>query len=101
MPESSFTVTVSRDLEDLIPGFMKNRSKELESLRAALTAADYEQMRQLGHRMRGVGNSYGFAKITTLGTVIEEGARRQDRAALDAAIVEYQEFLGKVTIVYD
>jgi HPt (histidine-containing phosphotransfer) domain-containing protein len=95
------TVTVAKDLEDLVPTFIKNRAKELETLRAALTAADFEQMRQLGHRMKGVGNSYGFTHVSTLGKYIEDGARSGDRAALQARISEYDEYLSKVQIAYE
>ena len=78
-------VKVSKDLEDLIPVFLGNRRKELDTLRAALAAADFEQLRQLGHRMRGVGNSYGFEQVSSLGKQIEDGARSGDKAALEAA----------------
>ena len=95
------TVTVAKDLEDLVPTFMKNRGKELETLRAALAAGDFEQMRQLGHRMKGVGNSYGFEMVSQLGKQIEEGARDGDRGALDARLVEYADYLARVQIVYE
>jgi HPt (histidine-containing phosphotransfer) domain-containing protein len=94
-------VTVARDLEDLVPTFMKNRGKELEALRAALAAGDLEQMRQLGHRMKGVGNSYGFEKVSELGKRIEDGAKAGDRAALDACLAEYTDYLARVQIVYE
>jgi HPt (histidine-containing phosphotransfer) domain-containing protein len=96
-----YTVTVARDLEDLIPAFMSNRRKELDTLRVALAAADFEQLRQLGHRMKGVGNSYGFSHVSTLGKHIEEGARSGDRSALEARIGEYAEYLAKVQIVFE
>ncbi len=101
MDESLLKVTVARDLEDLIPVFIKNRHKELDSLRAALAAADFEQLRQLGHRMKGVGNSYGFTHVSTLGKYIEDGARSGDRAGLQARIAEYEEYLSKVQISYE
>ena len=63
MSADDYKVIVAKDLEDLIPVFMSNRHKELDSLRVALAAADFEQLRQLGHRMKGVGNSYGFNAI--------------------------------------
>jgi len=94
-------VTVAKDLADLIPVFMKNRHKELDTLRAALAAANFEQLRQLGHRMKGVGNSYGFTHVSTLGKYIEDGARSGDRAALQASIDEYQDYLSKVRITYE
>jgi HPt (histidine-containing phosphotransfer) domain-containing protein len=99
--DDEYKVTVAKDLEDLIPTFMKNRHKEVETLRIALAAADFEQLRQLGHRMKGVGNSYGFARVSTLGKHIEDGARSGDRAALQATISEYGDYLSKVQIAYE
>ena len=96
-----YQVKVAKDLEDLIPTFMANRKKEIDALRAALAAADFEQLRQLGHRMRGVGNSYGFEHVSVLGKQVEDGARSADRAALDAAIADYGDYLAKVEIAYE
>jgi HPt (histidine-containing phosphotransfer) domain-containing protein len=96
-----YNVKVDKTLEDLIPVFMKNRHKELDALRVALAAADFEQLRQLGHRMKGVGNSYGFARVSAIGHHIEDGARSGDRAALQASITEYHDYLSKVQIAYE
>ena len=101
MNENDCKVIVQKDLEDLIPVFMRNRHKELDALRVALAAADFEQLCQLGHRMKGVGNSYGFTHISTLGKYIEDGARSGDRASLQARISEYEEYLSKVQITYE
>ena len=101
MNEANYKVKVARDLEDLIPVFMSNRRKELETLRVALAAADFEQLRQLGHRMKGVGNSYGFAQVSDFGKYVEDGARSGDRALLESTIVRYTEFLSKVQITYE
>ena len=51
--------------------------------------------------MKGVGNSYGFARVSTIGKYIEDGARSGDRAALQASISEYQDYLAKVQIAYE
>ena len=101
MSADDYRVKVDKDLEDLIPVFMKNRHKEVEALRVALAAADFEQLRQLGHRMKGVGNSYGFERVSTLGKHIEDGARSGDRATLQASISEYHDYLSKVQIAYE
>lgn len=101
MTAQPIVVTVAKDLEDLIPTFIKNRTTEVETLRAALAAGDLEQMRQLGHRMKGVGNSYGFEKVSTLGKQIEDGAKAGDRAGLEARIAEYTDYLARVQIVYE
>ena len=101
MDDKAYQVTVQKDLEDLIPVFMSNRRKEVDALRVALAAADFEQLRQLGHRMRGVGNSYGFSQVSDFGKHIEDGARSGDRALLEATVVKYGDFLGKVQITYE
>jgi len=101
MTDTALTVTVAKDLADLIPVFFKNRQKEVETLRAALAAADYDQLRHLGHRMKGVGNSYGFAAVSEIGKRIEEGARGTDPTAIEACIVEYADYLSRVKVVYE
>ena len=101
MSADDYKVLVAKDIADLIPVFMKNRHKELEALRVALAAADFEQLRQLGHRMKGVGNSYGFNHVSTLGKSIEDGAKSGDRVALAATITEYDDYLSKVQIAYE
>ncbi|HKX39049.1 MAG TPA: Hpt domain-containing protein [Burkholderiales bacterium] len=101
MNDGAWKVTVAKDLEDLIPTFMKNRKKELDALRVALAAADFEQLRQLGHRMKGVGVSYGFDQVSALGKSIEEGARRGDRALLEASIDQYGDYLAGVQVSYE
>jgi HPt (histidine-containing phosphotransfer) domain-containing protein len=101
MNDKTITVTVAKDLEDLIPTFMTNRNKELETLRVALGAGDMEQLRQLGHRMKGVGNSYGFELISVLGKQIEDGVKAGDLPGLEARIREYTDYLARVTVVYE
>ncbi len=101
MNDNQYRVIVAKDLEDLIPVFMSNRRKELDALRVALAAADFEQLRQLGHRMKGVGNSYGFARVSDLGKHVEDGAHSGDRASLEATILSYSEYLSKVQVAYE
>ncbi len=95
------TVKVAKDLEDLIPVFMKNRVKEVDALRAAIAAGDFEQLRQLGHRMKGVGNSYGFAHVSVIGKHVEDAAKAADKGALTALVDNYADYLSKVSIVYE
>jgi HPt (histidine-containing phosphotransfer) domain-containing protein len=101
MTGPAYKVKVDKDLEDLIPTYMSTRRKELEALRAALAAADFERLRQLGHRMRGVGNSYGFDDVTDLGKLIEDGARAGDKAGLEKHIAQYGDYLSRVEIAYE
>jgi HPt (histidine-containing phosphotransfer) domain-containing protein len=101
MGDDAYKVKIAKDIADLIPVYLANRKKELGALRAALAAADFEKLRQLGHRMRGVGNSYGFERVTLLGKEIEEGARSGDKSSLEAHIGAYGDYLSKLQITYE
>jgi HPt (histidine-containing phosphotransfer) domain-containing protein len=101
MTETNLTVTVAKDLQDLIPVFMTNRAKEVETLRGAVAKSDFEQLKQLGHRMKGVGRSYGFITVSDIGKRIEDAAAKADRGAIASAIGEYADYLSKVKVVYE
>lgn len=101
MAEKAYTVTLARDFQELIPEFIENRRRELQALRGALAAGRYDQLSELGHRMRGIGTSYGFDRVSILGGQIEDHARIADRDGLAARIAEYAEFLARVKVVYE
>jgi HPt (histidine-containing phosphotransfer) domain-containing protein len=101
MAEKAYTVTLARDFQDLIPEFIENRRRELQALRGALAAGRYDQLGELGHRMRGIGTSYGFDRVSILGREIEDQARIADRDGLAGRIAEYAEYLERVKVVYE
>ena len=101
MAETAYTVTLARDFQELIPEFIENRRRELQALRGALAAGRYDQLSELGHRMRGIGTSYGFDRVSILGGQIEDHARVADREGLAARIAEYAEYLARVKVVYE
>lgn len=99
--DESHTITLARDFAELIPRFLENRRNEVAALRAALAEGRYADLEQLGHRMRGVGASYGFERISDLGGRIEEGASAADGGAIAAAIAEYADHLDRVKVLYE
>lgn len=99
--DESHTITLARDFAELVPLFLENRRSEVAALRAALAHGRYAELERIGHRMRGLGGSYGFDLISTLGGRIEEGASVEDPAALAATIAEYADHLERVNVIYE
>jgi HPt (histidine-containing phosphotransfer) domain-containing protein len=93
-------VEISKDLEVLIPRYMDRRHKEVETFRAQLAARDFEALRIGGHSLKGSGGGYGFPPLTQIGAKIETAAKTQDTATIEAALVEYKDYIGRVEIVY-
>jgi HPt (histidine-containing phosphotransfer) domain-containing protein len=58
-------------MEDAVPRFLQNRHNDVRVMTAALERNDFEQIRILGHNMKGAGEGYGFPKITVFGRLIE------------------------------
>jgi HPt (histidine-containing phosphotransfer) domain-containing protein len=100
MTDQYIAVAVEKDLEELIPTYMKNRAKEVATLRDLLAAGDFEQLGRVGHRMKGVGEPYGFEKVSALGKLIQDRANARDHFGIEKCISEYAEYLPRVHIIY-
>lgn len=100
MQQGAYEVVVGTELADLIPGFMANRNKELHELRSALSQTDFAGLRLLGHRMKGVGASYGFTEISALGKQIEEAAKAGNAGSVGTMIDAYEHYLARVSVSF-
>jgi HPt (histidine-containing phosphotransfer) domain-containing protein len=95
-----YEALVPRDLADLIPAFLRRRRRELVALGKALESRDFKQLLHLSHRMRGVGDWYGFPDVSALGARIEKSARHEEVASLRNLIERYADYLMYVQIKY-
>jgi len=94
------TVTIDPDLEEIVPVFMRNRRRDVDTLRGALDESDFKTVRLLGHRMKGDGGGYGFDTISEIGEILEQAAIRKDRPAITQQTDRLDDFLGRVQVVY-
>ncbi|GBC59409.1 hypothetical protein DENIS_0348 [Desulfonema ishimotonii] len=95
------TVHIAAELRELIPGFIDLTRKEIESLEAALADRNYDNIRRLGHRIRGASLCYGFEEMGNIARHIEDGGR--DKAALEtlsSLAGDLKACINTVTIVY-
>lgn len=99
-PTDQLTVEISRDLEGIVPIFLNNRKKDVRTLRGALVTQDFRTVQTLGHRMKGDGGGFGFDRITEIGAAIERAAKLEDRSTIEQHIVQLEDFLKRVTVIY-
>jgi HPt (histidine-containing phosphotransfer) domain-containing protein len=100
MSESRITVIVDPDLEELIPGFLGNRSKDLEALRAAISKSDFKSVQSVGHGLKGVGGGYGFDRLSELGAEIETAVKSNALDTLPGLIDELADYLDRVEVKF-
>ncbi len=97
--ENGITVYIDPGLEEIVPGFLENRRRDVQILETALQQSNLAQIRMIGHRMKGDGGGYGFDAISTIGAVLEHAAAREDRSAIRRHTDELIDFLARVTVV--
>lgn len=98
---SAIVVRVAQDLEELIPGYLCNRENDIKTLSDKCAQGDFESIRLLGHSIKGSGGSYGFDRITAIGSEIEQAARVMSAEGISRGIAELEDYIRKVRVVYE
>lgn len=93
-------VKVDPDLEELIPGFLENRAKDLAKLQGALDRNDLPAIQSIGHSLKGVGGGYGFMRLSEIGAEMERAARANNPAPLPDLINGLADYLSRVVVEY-
>lgn len=71
------------------------------SIAAALERSNYDDIRILGHNMKGSGAGYGFDRITTIGASIEQAAGRHAHDEIRARAAELVQYLDGLRVEYE
>ncbi len=79
--EAPALVRVDEDLADLVPSYLERILTDLERIGGLAAGGNLDEIRKLGHNMKGSGTAYGFSEITRLGAAIETAAKEANAAA--------------------
>ena len=94
-------VRVVASLAELVPGFLEGRRRDIDAIAAALERSDYNDVRILGHNMKGSGAGYGFNRITEIGASLEQAAGRRVPEEIRARSAELARYLDGLHVVYE
>ena len=75
-PVQAASERAAERLKALIPAYLNNRRKDLETLRAALQGEDFAIVARVGHNLKGTGTPYGFPEITEIGRWLEQSGKQ-------------------------
>jgi CheY-like chemotaxis protein len=92
------TATPDEDILALVPAFLEARREDVHLLARALSLADYPLMETIGHRMKGMGRSYGFAGVSEIGRALELAARACRLDEAEHAVDALREYLACVEV---
>ncbi len=100
MSEEKIVVEIDPDLEGLIPGFLENRVLDVEKLQTAMNENDFENLRSIGHSIKGVGGGYGFDLMSEYGANIETAAKESNSEAVRENVNRLDDYLKCVEVKY-
>ena len=87
------------EIAPLVPEFLKNRRADVARLRELIAGGAWDEVRSTGHKMKGTGRGYGFARITDIGGQIERAGSNEDAAAASASVEALEQYLDRVRIL--
>jgi len=88
------------EISDLIPGFLENRQKDINTISDALAEKEYDTIRLIGHGMKGYGAGYGFDDLSEMGNTLEKAAEKEDTLSIQKELVKLETYLKNVQVVY-
>jgi HPt (histidine-containing phosphotransfer) domain-containing protein len=91
-------VLLEKDLEQLVTRFLERKQSELDRLRAAMLAGDFETIRRLGHDLKGAGDGFGFPELSILGARFEVAAKAGDAEQIAVHISTMERYLTRLQV---
>ena len=82
----------------LLCRYLERRRTELDDLRRALAAEDFQLIARIGHNLRGSGSAYELVRISQIGGRLEEAAGKLGAPALTGIIADLERFLDSITV---
>ena len=95
-----FKIPIEPGMEDVVPGYLEKRRKEIPQYLQALENQDFDAIRMLGHKMKGTGAGYGFEELTSLGGAIEQAALHKDIPEIRVKVEEFARYVDAVELEY-
>jgi PAS domain S-box-containing protein len=86
-------IPLDQRLRAMLPVYLEGKRRDIRIVLAALDHGDYEQIRTVGHKMRGSGAGYGFPEISVMGQRLELAAESRDAHHIREHITELSKYL--------
>jgi len=91
---------IDKDLEEIVPPFLEGRKKDTEVIKKFVSDKNFEELRSVGHKLKGTAGSYGFMGLSKIGAQIEEAAKASNIDALKKLSLEYENHIKQVEVKY-
>lgn len=99
MKKESIIVMLEPDLKELLPAYLENRRKDVSRIWRALDKQDYDEIRIIGHNMKGTGGGYGLDAITVFGQRLERASAARESGDIVRTVAEFSDYLERLVVL--
>ena len=97
MLRSSLPMEIA-EFRNIVESFVNGLGETLAKLRHAQTCMDYQEIRELAHRLKGTGGTVGFADFTEPSRKLQTAAENHEEEAIEAMITELEVIASRLEI---
>ncbi len=97
-PPASVTLDIDPVLADLVPGYVREKRRQMADLRRLVTDGDMDRLKRIAHNIKGTGASYGIPDVTRLGRALETAGQQGDAPMVSSLIEELDALLARVQV---
>jgi len=91
---------IDKDLEEIVPAFLEGRKKDTEIIKKYVLEKNFEELRSVGHKLKGTAGSYGFMGLSKIGAQIEEAAKASNLETLKKLSSEYENHMKQIEVKF-
>jgi HPt (histidine-containing phosphotransfer) domain-containing protein len=91
---------IDKDLEEIVPAFLEGRKKDTEIIKKLVLDKNFEELRSVGHKLKGTAGSYGFMGLSKIGAEIEDAAKVSNIEVLKKLSLEYENHMKQVEVKF-
>ena len=92
-------LSVDPGLKELVPGFIANRRKDVETIGRALNSGNLDAIGVVGHNIRCFSRVYGFDDLTALGEEIQQAAAERSLMRIAHAQSRLADYISRLKVV--
>ncbi len=86
------------EFREIVESFVGCMDDTMKSLRAAQARMDYQEVREIAHRLKGTGGTVGFAAFTEPSRKLQFAAEERDDETIEAMLVELEDISSRIEL---
>lgn len=87
-------VPVEEDIQDLVPGFLQQRIRDLQKIEGCLSQHQFDEIVKTAHTIKGIAQPYGFPTLGALSRELESAAKSANMSSCEACLSNTKKYLS-------